>query len=87
MGQVYFDHAATAPVRPEVVEAMLPYLHDIWGNPSSLHATGIRAAEGVERARLHAAALIGADAEEIVRIICMIVNEAVKVILALRGGR
>jgi len=66
MGQVYFDHAATAPVRPEVVEAMLPYLHDIWGNPSSLHATGIRAAEGVERARLHAAALIGADAEEIV---------------------
>ena len=66
MGQVYFDHAATAPVRPEVVEAMLPYLYSFWGNPSSLHATGMRAAEGVERARAHAAALIGADAEEIV---------------------
>ena len=66
MGQVYLDHAATAPVRPEVVAAMLPYLQEIWGNPSSLHAAGIKAAEGVERARLHAAALIGADADEIV---------------------
>ena len=66
MGLIYFDYAATAPVRPEVVGAMLPYLQEIWGNPSSLHATGIRAAEGVERARLHVAALVGADAEEIV---------------------
>jgi len=66
MGQVYFDHAATTPPRPEVVEAMLPYLEDRWGNPSSLHATGVRALEGVERAREHVAALLGAQPEEIV---------------------
>jgi len=49
--QVYFDHAATTPTRPEVIAAMLPYLEQRWGNPSSLHATGIRALEGIERAR------------------------------------
>lgn len=66
MDQVYFDHAATTPPRPEVVEAMLPYLRDRWGNPSSLHATGVRALEGVERAREHVAALLGAEPDEIV---------------------
>jgi len=64
--QVYFDHAATTPPRPEVIEAMLPYLRERWGNPSSLHATGVRAAEGIERAREHIAALLGAQPDEIV---------------------
>jgi len=64
--QVYFDHAATTPPREEVVQAMLPYLRGKWGNPSSLHHTGSRALEGVERAREHLASLIGAQPEEIV---------------------
>ncbi len=66
MEQVYLDHAATTPVRPEVVEAMLPYLRDRWGNPSSLHRTGNRALEGIERAREQVAALLGAQPDEVV---------------------
>ena len=64
--QVYFDHAATTPTRTEVIAAMLPYLEHRWGNPSSLHVTGIRALEGVERAREHVARLLRAAPEEIV---------------------
>ena len=64
--QVYFDHAATTPTRPEVVAAMLPYLEHRWGNPSSLHVTGVRALEGVERAREHVARLLQAAPDEIV---------------------
>jgi cysteine desulfurase len=64
--QVYFDHAATTAPRPEVVEAMLSYLQQRWGNPSSLHDTGVAALEGVERAREQVAELIGADPDEIV---------------------
>jgi cysteine desulfurase len=66
MEQVYFDHAATTPPREEVVEAMIPYLRERWGNPSSLHRTGNKALEGVERAREHVASLIGAQTDEIV---------------------
>jgi len=64
--QVYLDHAATTPTRPEVIAAMLPYLEHRWGNPSSLHVTGVRALEGVERAREHVAHLLQAAPEEIV---------------------
>jgi cysteine desulfurase len=66
MKRVYFDHAATTPTRPEVVEAMLPYYRDNWGNPSSLHGEGIAALEGLERAREHVAGLLGAMPDEIV---------------------
>ena len=66
MNQVYFDHAATTPPRPEVIEAMLPYLRERWGNPSSLHKTGTAALEGIERAREHVAALLNAEPDEIV---------------------
>jgi cysteine desulfurase len=64
--RIYFDHAATAPTRPEVVEAMLPYYRERWGNPSSLHTSGQEAGEGMERARERVAALLGALPEEIV---------------------
>jgi len=64
--QVYFDHAATTPPRPEVIEAMLPSLRERWGNPSSIHATGVRALEEVERARERVAALLGCLPDEIV---------------------
>lgn len=66
MQGIYFDHAATTPTRLEVVEAMLPYYHDKWGNPSSLHTSGREAAAGLATAREQVAALLGALPEEIV---------------------
>jgi cysteine desulfurase len=63
---IYFDHAATTPTRPEVVEAMLPYYQEKWGNPSSLHSSGREAAAGVDAAREQVALLLGALPEEIV---------------------
>ncbi len=66
MKAIYFDHAATTPTRPEVVQAMLPYYQEKWGNPSSLHSSGRQAAEGMEAARGHVADLLGAYPEEIV---------------------
>jgi len=66
MKSIYLDHAATTPADPEVVEAMLPYFTEHFGNPSSLHSFGQEAKKAVERARDSIASLIGADAEEIV---------------------
>ena len=63
---VYLDHAATSPLRPEVLEAMLPYLTKHGGNPSSLHASGRRARQGVDEARELVAQRIGAQPREIV---------------------
>src|SRR5918998_5209128 len=62
---VYLDNAATTPVDPRVLEAMLPHLDGPRGNPSSLHASGAAAREGVEGARERVAELIGASPEEI----------------------
>ncbi len=62
---VYMDHAATTPVRPEVVEAMLPYFSERFGNPSSLYALAREAKEAVEEAREKVAAAIGATSEEV----------------------
>lgn len=62
----YLDHAATSPVLPEVREAMLPFLDDRWGNPSSIYATGREARKGVDEAREKLALAIGAAPEEIV---------------------
>jgi cysteine desulfurase len=63
---VYLDNAATTPLDPRVLEAMLPHLGGRWGNPSSLHAFGGSAREGLEEARNSVACLIGASAGEIV---------------------
>jgi cysteine desulfurase len=62
----YLDYAATAPVLPEVREAMLPYLTDRWGNPSSIYAVGREARKGIDEAREKVALAIGASPEEIV---------------------
>lgn len=62
---IYLDHNATTPLLPEVVEAMLPYLTDHFGNPSSGHVYGQRVKEAVESARRQVASLIGAEASEI----------------------
>ena len=63
---VYLDHNATTPVAPEVLDAMLPYLRENFGNPSSDHPPGRAAARAVAAARAQVAALIGADPAEIV---------------------
>lgn len=58
---IYFDHNATTPVRPEALEAMLPYLREEYANPNSVHSFGQRARRAVERAREQVAALLGAE--------------------------
>ncbi len=63
---IYLDHNATTPLLPEVVDAMLPYLREHFGNPSSGHALGRRAREAVEVARGQVAALLGAEPAELV---------------------
>jgi len=66
MARIYLDHAATTPTRHEVVEAMLPYYSDTYGNPSSLHSEGRAAREAVEEARWQVASLIRCEPQEIV---------------------
>lgn len=63
---IYLDHAATSPLAPDVLDAMLPWLRDGYGNPGSLHRVGRRARQAVKTAREQVAALIGADPREIV---------------------
>jgi cysteine desulfurase len=65
MRKVYLDHAATTPVHPKVLEAMLPYFSVKFGNPSNLHDVGREAKDAIEEARTKTAALIGAAAEEL----------------------
>ena len=64
--RIYLDHAATTPVHPQVLEAMLPYFSETFGNPSSLYRRGREALLAVERAREAIAQIIGAEPSEIV---------------------
>ncbi len=66
MKRIYMDYAATTPVDPEVVSAMLPYFTKFFGNPSSVHTCGEEAKEAMEEARGKVAGLIGAKTGEIV---------------------
>jgi cysteine desulfurase len=68
--RVYLDNMATTPVLPEVLEAMLPYFREVYGNPQSIHAWGDEAREAIEKAREQVAALIGGEAEEIIFTSC-----------------
>ena len=64
---IYLDYSATTPVDPRVAQKMIPYLTEFFGNPASRsHVFGWKAEEAVEEARAHVAALVGADAKEIV---------------------
>ncbi|MDE2292125.1 MAG: cysteine desulfurase, partial [Elusimicrobia bacterium] len=67
---VYLDHNATTPVRPEALEAMLPFLKGEFGNPNSVHASGQRARRAVELAREKTAALVGCAPREVVFTSC-----------------
>ncbi|OGN96412.1 MAG: cysteine desulfurase NifS [Chloroflexi bacterium RBG_13_51_18] len=66
MTKVYLDNTAGTPVLPEVKEAMLPFLGEVYGNPQSLHDWGDAARMAVDEAREKVAGLIGADPEEII---------------------
>jgi cysteine desulfurase len=63
---IYLDHAATTPLRPEVRDAMLPYLGGVFGNPSSAHAFGRLAREALDDAHERLARAIGAESREVV---------------------
>ena len=63
---IYLDHAATTPLRREALDAMLPYLTEHWGNPSSIYAAGRRARQGLDEARERIAATLDAKPREIV---------------------
>ncbi len=64
--RVYLDHAATTPLDPRVLEAMLPYLRGAWGNPSSLYAEAQEARRGLEGARRSIAGVLGCREQDII---------------------
>jgi cysteine desulfurase len=64
--RIYFDHSATTPLDPRVLEAMGPFLGGAYGNPSSLHQEGRVARAAVNKARMQVAELVGAEPEEII---------------------
>jgi len=66
MKAIYLDHIATNPLHPEVLDAMLPYFREDFGNPQSIYPLGLRGREGVENARKQVSALINAKPIEIV---------------------
>lgn len=66
MNRIYMDHSATTPVAPEVLQAMLPYFREKFGNASSLHSFGLEAREALEESREKVAGLLKASIDEII---------------------
>ncbi len=66
MQRFYFDHNATTPVAPEVLEAMLPVMTEVYGNASSIHHFGQTARKMLDAARAQVAGMLGAEPQEIV---------------------
>src|SRR3972149_8059606 len=64
--RVYLDHAATTPLDARVLDAMLPYRRDVWGNPSSIYLEGREARKALEAARRTVAECLGARPNDIV---------------------
>ncbi|PZU98412.1 MAG: cysteine desulfurase [Pseudanabaena sp.] len=64
--QIYLDHGATTPTRPEVIDLVADVMRSHWGNPSSLHWWGERSTMVIERSRLQVASLINADSEGVI---------------------
>ncbi|WP_035245039.1 cysteine desulfurase NifS [Desulfogranum mediterraneum] len=81
---VYMDNNATTRIAPEVVEAMMPFLTDCYGNPSSMHTFGGQVGQAVEQARESIARLIGARAEEIVFTSCGTESDSTAILSALQ---
>ena len=66
MDGIYLDYNATTPIDPAVAEAMLPYVHGLFGNPSSGHSFGLAARQGVDRARQQVAGLLGCAEDDLI---------------------
>ena len=81
---VYMDNNATTMVAPEVVEAMMPYIEDYYGNPSSMHTFGGQVGAAVKQARHQVATLLGADSEEITFTSCGTESDSTAILSALR---
>lgn len=85
MKPIYVDNNATTRVAPEVVEAMLPYFSDYYGNPSSMHTFGGTVGQYINEARSKLAALLGASPEEIVFTSCGTESDSTAVMATLRS--
>ena len=66
MSDIYLDYNATTPIDPQVAEAMLPYVHGLFGNPSSGHSFGVAARQGVDLARHQVASLLGCSDDDLI---------------------
>ena len=66
MSDIYLDYDATTPIDPQVAEAMLPYIHGLFGNPSSGHSFGLAARQGVDLARRQVAGMLGCDVDDLI---------------------
>ena len=66
MTGIYLDYNATTPIDPQVAEAMLPYVHGIFGNPSSGHSFGLAARQGVDLARRQVAGMLGCADDDLI---------------------
>jgi cysteine desulfurase len=86
MKPIYLDNNATTQVAPEVVEEMLPYFSQFYGNPSSMHTFGGNVAMKIKEARAKVADLIGAQAEEIVFTSCGTESDSTAIWAALRAN-
>jgi len=82
---VYMDNNATSMIAPEVVEAMMPYLTEAYGNPSSMHTFGGRVGDAVKKARQQVADLLGAEPEEITFTSCGTESDSSAILSALRS--
>ena len=83
---VYLDNNATTQVAPEVVEAMVPYFHDLYGNPSSMHSFGGQVNRHVEDARERVASLLGAQPDEIIFTSCGTESDNAAIMGTLKAG-
>jgi cysteine desulfurase len=87
MKTIYMDNNATTRVAPEVLEAMLPYLTDLYGNPSSAYIFGGQVARNIRKAREQVAALLGASPDEIIFTSCGSESDNTAIMSALNTGK
>ncbi len=66
MNDIYLDYNGTTPIDPQVAEAMLPFVHGLFGNPSSGHSFGVAAREGVDTARAQVAGMLGCAVDDLI---------------------
>ena len=81
---IYLDNNATTRIAPEVLESMMPYLKDLYGNPSSMHTFGGQVGEAIAKARADVAALLGAEPSEITFTSCGTESDSTAILSALQ---